>query len=115
MYNNGIVPRLDKPEPIIEDWHYGCNGKSRQPYSGIVINNAMEVKLWSNNVSSHYDDNYAFQQEVDGSGPPPLLLAGGNNVVCRGLVHYTLENVTGERSKYMWSYICTNKCIYTIF
>lgn len=42
----------------MEDWHEGCKGKSRQSYSGIVINNAIGVKLWSNNVSARYDDDY---------------------------------------------------------
>jgi len=37
VYDNGVVPRLDRPESIVEDWHEGCQGKSRQPYSGIVM------------------------------------------------------------------------------
>lgn len=85
VYNNGVVPRLDKPEPVVEDWHAGCAGKSRQPYSGLVVNNAKAVKLWSNNVSSRYDDDYAFKQEDD-SGVPTPIEAGGNNKACRGLV-----------------------------
>jgi len=84
IYDNGVVPRLDKEEKAVEDWHAGCNGKSRQPYSGLVINNADEVELWSNKVAARYADDYAFKQEYDGSPSP--LGAGGNNQACQGLV-----------------------------
>jgi hypothetical protein len=72
VYDNSVVPHLDKPELVAHDWYDGCKGKAHQHYSGIVINNAIGVKLWKNNVSAHYNDDYAFKQEVDGSGP--LLL-----------------------------------------
>mmetsp|Transcript_16663 Transcript_16663/g.36091 ORF Transcript_16663/g.36091 Transcript_16663/m.36091 type:complete len:650 (-) Transcript_16663:163-2112(-) len=85
VFDNGIVPRLEYPESPLEDWMADLN-KSRQPYSGIVINNAEGVKLWSNNVMARYEDDYAYNLEADGSGPPPPLAAGGNNKVCRGLV-----------------------------
>mmetsp|Transcript_12959 Transcript_12959/g.27970 ORF Transcript_12959/g.27970 Transcript_12959/m.27970 type:complete len:338 (+) Transcript_12959:341-1354(+) len=85
VYNNGVIPRLEYSELPAEDWMVDLK-KSRQPYSGIVINNAEGVKLWSNNVMARYDDDYAYNLEVDGSGPPPPLAAGGNNKVCRGLV-----------------------------
>ena len=84
IYDNGVVPRLEHPEPTEEDWHAGCAGKSRQPYSGLVVNNADEVKPWSNNVTARYDDDYAYIQVDDGTPTP--LAAGGNNKACRGLI-----------------------------
>ena len=92
VYDNGVVPRLDKPEPVVEDWHAGCAGKSRQPFSGLVVNNAEGVKLWSNVVASRYDDDYAFKQEED-SGVPAPIEAGGNNKACRGLVDMDPETI----------------------
>lgn len=38
LHSNGVVPRLETPEDVVEDWHAGCAGKSRQPYSGLVLN-----------------------------------------------------------------------------
>ena len=93
VYGNGVVPRLDKQEPVLKDWHRGCSGKSRQPWSGIAINNAIGVKLWSNVVAARYDDDFAFKQIVDGSSPSPSLIKGGNNKVCQGLVDKTLKSV----------------------
>lgn len=95
VYDNGIVPRLEYPEGIAEDWHVGL-GKSRQPYSGIVINNAAGVKLWSNAVSARYDDDYAFRIEADGEPAP--LAAGGNNRACRGLIDSNLDGVVTEEA-----------------
>ena len=92
IYENGLVPRLDKTEQNPQDWHLNLS-KSRQSYSGLVINNSEDVKLWSNNVSARYEDDCAFKLEVDGSGPPPPLAAGGNNRVCKGLVDTSLDNV----------------------
>lgn len=57
VYGNGIVPREEHLEDVSEDWHVGLN-RGRQPYSGIVLNNAEGVELWSNNVSARYDDDY---------------------------------------------------------
>uniref|UniRef100_A0A7S4SSV2 Right handed beta helix domain-containing protein n=1 Tax=Ditylum brightwellii TaxID=49249 RepID=A0A7S4SSV2_9STRA len=54
IYDNGVIPRLDRPEDVIEDWHVGASGKSRQPYSGLTLNNAEDVKLWSNVVAARY-------------------------------------------------------------
>jgi len=83
VYNNGVVPVLDHSEDITEEWQENLK-KSRQPYSGLVINNAKSVKLWSNNVSARYVTDYAFKIESDGSPYP--LAAGGNNKACRGLI-----------------------------
>lgn len=83
VYNNGVVPVLDYPEDITEEWQQALK-KSRQSYSGIVINNAKAVKLWSNNVLARYGNDYAFKIESDGSPCP--LAAGGNNKACRGLI-----------------------------
>ena len=69
IYDNGVVRRLENPESFVEDWHASCQGKSRQPYSGLVLNNSADVRLWCDNVSARYEDDYAFKQEVDGSGP----------------------------------------------
>lgn len=92
-HDNGVVPRLEHPGPIVEDWHIDLR-KSRKPYSGIVINNAEGVELWSNNVAARYDDDYAFNIVADGALPP--LAAGGNNQVCKGLVNVNLESVVSE-------------------
>lgn len=94
VYGNGVVPRLDHPEESEEDWMANLS-KSRQPYSGIVINNADEVSLWSNNVAARYDDDYAFTTEADG-GEVIALKAGGNNRVCRGLVEESLGGYVVE-------------------
>jgi len=85
IFENGVVPILDKPEPIPQDWHEGCSGKSRQPYSGLVLNNANDVKLWSNKVTARYEDDYAFIQLTDNGIPSPIS-AGGNNKACNGLL-----------------------------
>lgn len=57
VHGNGVVPREEHPEDVAEDWHVGLS-KGRQPYSGVVLNNAEGVKLWSNNVAARYDDDY---------------------------------------------------------
>lgn len=85
IYDNGVVPRGDKPEPVAMDWHASV-GKGRQPYSGLVLNNADGVTLWSNKVAARYADDFAYTQEVDGSGPPTPVDAGGNNKACVGRV-----------------------------
>ncbi|KAL9185786.1 hypothetical protein ACHAXT_003563 [Thalassiosira profunda] len=93
VYDNGVVPRLEYPEATVEDWHANLS-KGRQAYSGIVINNAEGVKLWSNNVSARYDDDYAFKIESDGAPAP--LAAGGNNKVCKGVVDENLDSFVSE-------------------
>mmetsp|Transcript_36441 Transcript_36441/g.109456 ORF Transcript_36441/g.109456 Transcript_36441/m.109456 type:complete len:691 (-) Transcript_36441:309-2381(-) len=85
VHSNGVVPVLEIPEPAPEEWHASASGKSRQRYSGLVLNNADGVKLWSNTVAARYDDDYAFKQEDDGGAPSPVE-AGGNNKACRGLI-----------------------------
>eukprot|EP00592_Proboscia_alata_P004166 CAMPEP_0194367428 /NCGR_PEP_ID=MMETSP0174-20130528/15505_1 /TAXON_ID=216777 /ORGANISM="Proboscia alata, Strain PI-D3" /LENGTH=572 /DNA_ID=CAMNT_0039143165 /DNA_START=329 /DNA_END=2047 /DNA_ORIENTATION=+ len=85
IYSNGIVPTLE-PEEHVEDWHAGASGQPRQPYSGLVLNNAESMKLWSNKVAARYETDFAFQQVKDNSGSSPPLQAGGNNKVCNGLV-----------------------------
>jgi len=84
IYDNGKVPVDSHVEPVVEDWHASTSGKGRQPYSGLVINNAEEVELFDNKVSSRFSDDYAFIQEFDGAVVP--LAAGGNNVACKGVV-----------------------------
>ena len=98
VYDNGKVPRLDKNEPIVEDWHAGCSGKSRQPYSGLVLNNAMDIKLWSNNVSARYNDDYAFVIERDGDNTDTtgIVTAGGNNKACGGIVDPNLDSFVNQ-------------------
>lgn len=115
IYDNGVVPRLDKPESNPEDWHLGCSGKSRQHYSGLVVNNAEGVKLWSNRVVARYDDDFAFKQEEDSGSPAPIE-AGGNNKACRGLVDIIPESVVKSETnlsvcgiKYV-EVACGNKC-----
>ena len=95
VYGNGLVPHMDYEEPIVQDWHVNLR-KSRQAYSGIVLNSAEGVKLWSNNVAARYDKDYAFNTVEDGGAAPPPLAAGGNNKVCKGLVSPELESVVSE-------------------
>jgi len=98
VYDNGVVPRFEYDgETVTEDWMINLS-KSRQPYSGIVLNSAEEVKLWSNNVSARYETDYAFNTVEDGGATPPPLAAGGNNRVCKGLVSPELESVVGEET-----------------
>ena len=92
LYDNGVVPRLDEPEEFIQDWHEGCSGKSRQPYSGLVLNNAKKIKLWSNLVTARYENDYAFMQLADNGIPSPII-AGGNNHVCNGLSEINPSNM----------------------
>lgn len=96
IYDNGVVPRLDKPEPVEEDWHAGCAGKSRQPFSGLVLNNAEDVKLWGNSVAARYDDDLAFHALADGRNLAPLLAEGGNNTACRGRVDPSIDRVVAK-------------------
>lgn len=65
VYDNGVVPRFEYEETVMEDWMVNLS-KSRQSYSGIVLNSAEEVKLWSNNVSARYETDYAFNTVEDG-------------------------------------------------
>lgn len=95
VYDNGVVPRLEYEEPVMEDWMVNLS-KSRQAYSGIVLNSAEDVKLWSNNVAARYDTDYAFNTVEDGGATPPPLAAGGNNRVCKGLVSPELKSVVVE-------------------
>lgn len=97
VYDNGVVPRFEYEQAVLEDWMINLS-KSRQPYSGIVLNSAEEVKLWSNNVSARYETDFAFNTVEDGGATPPPLAAGGNNRVCKGLVSPELESVVGEES-----------------
>ena len=95
VYDNGVVPRLEYEEAVMEDWMVNLS-KSRQAYSGIVLNSAEDVKLWSNNVAARYDTDYAFNTVEDGGATPPPLKAGGNNRVCKGLVSSELNSVVVE-------------------
>jgi len=95
VYNNGVVPVLDRPKDITEEWQQALK-KSRQPYSGLVVNNAKAVKLWSNNVSAKYETDYAFKIESDGSPYP--LAAGGNNKACRGRIGSNLVSYVKQVS-----------------
>lgn len=94
IYNNGVVPRLDVEEANPEDWHEGCSGKSRQPFSGLVLNNAENVELWDNHVSARYDEDFAIIQIADGIPAP--LDDGGNNKVCKGLIGKETNNVASS-------------------
>mmetsp|Transcript_28601 Transcript_28601/g.42298 ORF Transcript_28601/g.42298 Transcript_28601/m.42298 type:complete len:488 (+) Transcript_28601:87-1550(+) len=94
IFNNGRVPRRDHKELEEEDWHKGCAGKSRQHYSGLVLNDAKDVKVWSNNVAARYDDDYAIIRVVSGSGRPATI--GGNNKVCKGLVKINPASIVQE-------------------
>ena len=97
VYDNGVVPRFEYEEPLMEDWMVNLS-KSRQSYSGIVLNSAEGVRLWSNNVSARYESDYAFNAVEDGGNSPPSLAGGGNNRVCKGLVSPELDSVVTEAS-----------------
>jgi len=92
IYNNGVVPRLDKPEVVEEDWQKFL-GKSRQPFSGITINNAKSVNLCSNRVAARYDDDFAYRQVTDNNGQSQHLEVGGNNKVCKGKINSTFITI----------------------
>lgn len=107
------MQRLEKNEPNLPDWQLAL-GKSRQPYSGITINNALEVKLWSNGVKARYDDDYAYVQLADGAPTP--IAAGGNNKVCEGLVNIdpsSMVTSTNDDTKCGLGYVeiaCGDNC-----
>lgn len=94
LYDNGVVPRLDVEESNPQDWHEGCKGKSRQPYSGLVINNANNVKVWSNKVAARYDIDFAITEVADGKLESTVV--GGNNKICRGFVARSLRNIASN-------------------
>ena len=74
--------------------------KTRQPYSGLVLNNADGVKLWGNTVRARYEGDYAFTMEID-SGEDFDLAGGGGNKNCRGKVDDKLASYvsTGTASE----------------
>lgn len=64
--------------------------KTRQPYSGIVLNNAQDVKIFGNKVRARYSDDYSFTLEND-DGNDYKVKGGGNNKSCRGKVDDNLS------------------------
>mmetsp|Transcript_32181 Transcript_32181/g.65351 ORF Transcript_32181/g.65351 Transcript_32181/m.65351 type:complete len:422 (-) Transcript_32181:470-1735(-) len=86
IYDNGVVPVQSHPEPVVENWHLAASGKSRQPYSGLVINNAVDVELFDNAVAARYEDDFAFKQVFDAGATIVPVQAGAENVACRGMV-----------------------------
>lgn len=97
VYDNGVVPRLDKTESNPQDWHVGCSGKSRQKYSGITLNVAKGVELWCNQVLARYNDDFAYMLESDGLLPVPIS-DGGGNIICRGMVGLPESNIVRRES-----------------
>jgi len=98
IYDNGVVPLDGFDEHIKEstDWMSPLK-KQRQPYSGLVLNNAAEVKLFGNKVRARYDDDYAFTTQFD-SGVSYNLSNGGNNKVCKGKVSTDLAAYVADGS-----------------
>merc|ERR1719171_2591681 len=82
IYNNGVVPGAS--DDRAEDWQVALS-KGRQPYSGLVLNNAKGVKLWSNVVRAKHEEDYAYTMAMDKGVAKPVVI-GGNNQVCRGKV-----------------------------
>jgi len=100
-YDNGQVPKDGFDQDIKEatDWMAPL-AKTRQPYSGLVLNNADGVKLWGNTVRARYEGDYAFTMEID-SGEDFDLAGGGGNKNCRGKVDDKLASYvsTGTASE----------------
>lgn len=88
VYDNGVVPR-DLEQERSEDWHQ-ILGKGRQSYSGIVINDAIGVRLWSNIVKARDENDFAYNMISDGSTVGSIT-KGGNNTLCEGKVSPRLE------------------------
>jgi len=86
IYDNGEVPKNghDEAEKEATDWKAPLS-KTRQPYSGLVLNNADGVKLFGNKVRARYDDDFAYTMEND-SGNDYKPKRGGGNKNCRGKV-----------------------------
>merc|ERR1719296_64784 len=125
VFDNGVVPKDDKIEPVVEDWHACCPGKSRQPYSGLILNEAEDVEITNNSVAARYDDDYAYKMQMDG-GATEYQVTGSGNKVCAGLasldpasVLVTPGSCTDVPSTYMtnnnkvcatWSWGLENYC-----
>jgi hypothetical protein len=97
IYDNGVVPKDGHPEAVVEDWMAPLR-KTRQPYSGLVLNNAKGVRMFRNKVRARYADDYAFTMEID-AGADYDLNDGGNNKVCRGEVGAKLASVVSTGSE----------------
>jgi len=93
VYDNGVVPPAPvdssgRPVPfsLHAEWHQGLNiyndKPGRQPFSGIVINNAADVEVKDNVAAARLDSDYAFKMQMD-SGPMNRV-SGSGNKVCRG-------------------------------
>jgi len=111
IYNNGQVPKTNAKgwksptelkvdakanahaEPEALDWHEGCKGKTRQPYSGLAINESPNVVVLDNKIAARYSDDYAMVMQMDG-GHDPYPVEGTNNIVCNGIPN--LVNTDGS-------------------
>ena len=96
VYDNGVIP-LNLTAEVEHDWHQNL-GKGRQPYSGIVINNAEGVRLWSNIVKARDENDFAYNMISDGSIDGSIT-NGGNNAVCEGKVSSELETYVNNQGK----------------
>jgi len=92
IYNNGVVP-LNLTTEVKHDWHVKL-GKGRQPYSGLVINNATGIRLWSNIVKARDENDFAYNMISGGS-----ITNGGNNAVCEGRVSQRLKDWGSNQDK----------------
>jgi len=92
VYDNGVVP-LNLTTEVKHDWHQNL-GKGRQPYSGIVINNAVGIRLWSNIVKARDENDFAYNMISGGS-----ITNGGNNAVCEGKVSQRLKDWRNNEGK----------------
>lgn len=91
LWDNGQVPKDGHDQDVKQstDWMRDLK-RTRQPYSGLVLNNADGVKVWSNTVRARYSDDYAFTIEND-AGTSYAPGGGGNNKNCRGRISTDFE------------------------
>jgi len=91
LYDNGQVPKTSETDETVATtpWKKALT-KTRQPYAGMVLNNADQVKVYNNKVRARYDSDYAFTMEVD-DGCSFAIAAGGNNKDCRGKVDDNID------------------------
>jgi hypothetical protein len=92
---SALMPWQDVKEAT--DWMQPLS-KTRQPYSGLVLNNADGVKVFGNKVRARYDDDFAFTMEND-DGNNYKVKKGGNNKNCRGKVDSNLNKYVSDASQ----------------
>eukprot|EP00929_Paragymnodinium_shiwhaense_P114721 TRINITY_DN83213_c0_g1_i1.p1 TRINITY_DN83213_c0_g1~~TRINITY_DN83213_c0_g1_i1.p1 ORF type:complete len:646 (-),score=44.29 TRINITY_DN83213_c0_g1_i1:52-1938(-) len=115
VYGNGVVPPVPTdiagipvPFTLQADWHAGLHNygdkTGRQPYSGIVLNEAEDVEVTDNAAAARLDTDFAFVMQMDGGHAYPVR--GSGNKVCRGKASLdpmtVFTNPTVESSSLSW-------------